>query len=268
MPTANINGFQMNYRIQGQGPTLVMAHGLMGSMATQAILGDPSDLLTDGFTVVNYDARGHGESGCTADPANYTWFGLAEDMYQLLRHLGIERAHIGGGSMGAGTSLILALDHPEMVDKLVLIAPPPVREEESAPLAMFGAFAQIIESQGLETAVDIAMQVPPLSDLREADPAQFQWMRQWLLSQRPEGVVPAIRGIVSGPRLPQERFGEIQVPTLILAHPDDDVHPVTSAELLHKSIPGSRLVVAPDRLYYNLHREEMAQIIRGFLVDG
>ena len=133
MPTANINGFQMNYRVQGQGPTLVMAHGLMGSVATMAVMGDCSDLLTDSFTVINYDARGHGGSGYTTDPADYSWSNLAEDMYQLLRHLSVERAYVGGGSMGAGTSLVLALNHPEMVEKLVLDSAAAVGPARSLP---------------------------------------------------------------------------------------------------------------------------------------
>ena len=47
MTTAQINGIDMNYRLRGEGPTLVMAHGLMGSMANMAMLGDVSDLLWD-----------------------------------------------------------------------------------------------------------------------------------------------------------------------------------------------------------------------------
>ena len=72
-------------------------------------------------------------------------------------------------------------------------------------------------------------------------------------------------GVVNGPDLPEERFGEIKAPALIIAHPDDEIHPLTSAQRLHEAVSGSRLVVAPERLYYTLHREEMAQIVRDFL---
>jgi pimeloyl-ACP methyl ester carboxylesterase len=266
MPTANINGFQMNYRVQGQGPTLVMAHGLMGSVATMAVMGDCSDLLTDSFTVINYDARGHGESGFTTDPADYSWSNLAEDMYQLLRHLGVERAHVGGGSMGAGTSLVLALNHPEMVEKLVLIAPPPLGRQEFAPaVTMLGGLATLIESLGLEKAAEIAVQLYKQAAPQEMTPEEVEWMKQWLLGLNPESIVSAIRGVVNGPDLPEERFGAIKAPALIIAHPDDEIHPLTSAQRLHDAVSGSRLVVAPERLYYTLHREEMAQIVRDFL---
>ncbi|MDI6857910.1 MAG: alpha/beta hydrolase [Dehalococcoidia bacterium] len=269
MPTATVNGFEMNYRVSGAGPPLVMAHGLLGSMATMAVLGDVSDLLTDSFTVVNYDARGHGLSGHTTDPADYHWRGLAADMHALLEHLGVERAFVGGGSMGAGTSIVFALEHPEMVQKLVLMLPPPLdRQEFAVARNTLGGLATLIESVGLEKAVDIAVRLYAEGAPQPFPPEMAEWMRQWLLAQNAEGIVAAIRGVVDGPDLPVERFGEIRAPTLVIGQPGDEIHPLTSAERVHKAIAGSRLVVAPDRMYYTLHRDELARIIREFLLDA
>ena len=52
MATAQVNGIRISYRLKGEGPTLVMAHGLMGSMANAAKLGDVSDLLWQSFKVL------------------------------------------------------------------------------------------------------------------------------------------------------------------------------------------------------------------------
>jgi len=268
MPTARINGFDMHYRERGQGPPLVLAHGLMGSIDVMDALGENPESLSRRFRLINYDARGHGRSSYTTDPAHYSWYALAEDLFTLLRHLGIERAHVGGGSMGAGTSLVLALDHPEMVDRLVLIAPPPLGEDMGPVQRMFLAFAAIIEAQGLEKAVEVAMGLPQFQALREVNPQEFEWIRGWLLSQNPRAVVPAIRGLLGGPPLPAERFGEIRARTLVVAHPDDDIHPLTSAEVLHGAIEGSRLVVAPTMTYYRENPQELADIIEGFLQDS
>jgi pimeloyl-ACP methyl ester carboxylesterase len=268
MSSTRINGFDMHYRVRGQGASLVLAHGLMGSIDMMDALGENPESLSRRFRLINYDARGHGRSGYTVDPTHYSWAALAGDLFALLGHLGIERAHVGGGSMGAGTSLVFALEHPDMVDRLVLLAPPPLGEDMGPVQQMFLAFAALIEGQGLEKAVEIAMGLPRFQELREASPQEFEWTRTWLLSQNPQAVVPAIRGLLGGPPLPAERFGEIRVPALIVAHPDDDIHPLTSAQALHRAIEGSNLVVAPTMTYYRENPEEMASIIEGFLLDG
>jgi 3-oxoadipate enol-lactonase len=265
MPTAHINGFDMYYRERGQGPPLILAHGLMGSIDVMDALGENPESLSRPFRLINYDARGHGRSSHTPDPADYSWYALAEDLLALLRHLGIERAHVGGGSMGAGTSLVFALDHPEMVDRLVLIAPPPLGEDMGPVQRMFLAFAAIIEAQGLEKAVEVAMAMPQFQALREANPQEFEWIRGWLLSQNPRAVVPAIRGLLGGPPLPEERFGEIGARTLVVTHPDDDIHPLASGRRLQESIPDCHLVVAPTMTYYRENPQELADIIEGFL---
>ncbi|MGD0765756.1 MAG: alpha/beta hydrolase [Dehalococcoidia bacterium] len=266
MPFADINGFQMHYEVQGKGPPLVVAHGLLSSVAMMQLLGEVPQPLFEEFTVVTFDARAHGESGCTTDQGDYVWESLADDMYQLFRHLGIESAYLSGSSMGGGTAIVFALKHPEMVRKLVFLSPPPVGQQQSAPgAALFGGLALLIESLGLEEAVDIALRLKPWPQVKEAAPPLFDWIRGWLLSQKAEGIVPAIRGIVYGPALSKEPIGEIRAPTLLIAHPDDELHPVASAELLHKAIRDSRLMVAPNPLHYMVHRDELAAVMKDFL---
>ena len=268
MLTVRINGFDMSYRILGHGPPLVMGHGLMGSIEMMDARGENPERLSRRFRLVNYDARGHGRSGYTTDAAHYSWDSLAGDLFGLLRHLGVERAHVGGGSMGAGISLVLALQHSEMIDRLVLISPPPLGEDMGPARQMFLAFAAAIEALGLEKAVEAAMALPQFQALREADREEFEWMRGWLLSQNAGSVVPAIRGLLDGPPLPTDRFGEIRARTLIVAHPDDEIHPLNSARLLQRSIPDSSLIVAPTMTHYRENPQELAEIIEGFLKDA
>ncbi len=269
MSRATINGVELNYSVLGQGPPIVMSHGLLSSIGMADILGETPTYLTDCFRLIRYDSRGHGRSGYTNDPADYTWDVLAEDMRGLMRHLGLERATIWGSSVGAGVALVLALRHPEMVERLILQPPPPLGQQASAPSAqLFGGLSLLIEGLGLEKAVEIALSLRPWNGLKDAAPALFAWIRSFLLAQKEEAIVPAIRGIVLGPELPHERFHEIKAPTLILAHPGDDLHPLVSAERLHKAIEGSKLVVAPSMIHYRLHPDELPAIIREFLGDG
>lgn len=268
MPITHINGFDMHYRAIGQGPALVFVHGLLSSIDMADALGETPEYLADRFRLIRYDARGHGRSGYTTNPSDYTWDALADDLLGLLRHLGIERASLWGSSVGGGTALVFTLRHPEMVERLVLRPPPPLGQQASAPSAqLFGGLALLIDGLGLEKAADIALALRPWAGLKEASPELFNWLRNWLLSQNAEGIVPAIRGIVLGPELAQQPFSEIKVPTLIVAHPDDDIHPVASAEVLHAAIEGSRLVVAPSSVHYQQHPEELAAIVEEFLSE-
>jgi pimeloyl-ACP methyl ester carboxylesterase len=268
MATARINGFDMYYRERGDGPPLVLVHGLLNSTDMADALGETPMYLADRFRLINYDSRGHGRSGYTTNPADYIWDALADDLHELLRHLGIRRTSIWGGSVGGGTALVFALHHPEMVERLILRPPPPIGQQASAFSAqLFGGLALLIEGLGLEKAVDIALALRPWVGLKEASPELFNWIRDWLLSKNPEAVVPAIRGIVLGPELPHQRFHEIKAPTLIVAHPGDDIHPLASAEVLHEAIEGSRLVVAPSMVHYQQHPEELAAIVEEFLSE-
>jgi pimeloyl-ACP methyl ester carboxylesterase len=269
MPTARVNGIDIHYEIAGDGPTVVFMHGLMGSIERSRAVGEGIDGLAErGFRLVTYDARGHGESGFTEDDADYTWDGHARDMLGLLDYLGTERATIGGGSMGAGTSFTFALAHPERVEKLVLIALPPLGDAFDPVKQAFVGFAQLIEGLGLEKAVDVVLQLPEYAKLREEDPREFETLRAWLLRMQPRGIIFAMRGLVNGPPLADERFGEIRCPTLIAAHPDDQLHPVASGERAHSAIAGSKFIVAPSLRYYREHRDELLDAVAGFLADG
>jgi len=269
MPFTNVNGFQMHYQVRGDGPPLVIAHGLLSSMLMADILGEVPIALFQHFSVITYDARGHGESGFTTNTADYQWESLAADLLGLFNHLGIKQAHLGGSSMGGGTVLVFALRHPEMVNNIVLQSPPPVGQQQSAPgAALFGGLALLIEGLGLKKAVETVLKIPPWADLKKTAPLMFTFMRQWLLSLNAQAVVPAIRGIDYGPALDKEDFSRIQAESLLIAHPDDELHPVASAERLRDAIPNSQLVVAPDAFYYNLHRDELASTIQAFLQDG
>jgi pimeloyl-ACP methyl ester carboxylesterase len=266
MPFADINGFKMYYQVRGDGPPLVIAHGLLSSSAMADLLGEVPPALFKDFRVVTFDARGHGQSGFTTEVADYEWESLVADMLALFDHLGIDKAHLGGSSMGGGTALVFALRHPERVDKIVLQSPPPVGQQLSAPgAALFGGLAKLIEGLGLKEAVDIALRLKPWCEVEKTAPIIFQWIRHWLLSLNPVALVPAIRGIVLGPALSDEDFTRVAAPTLLIAHPDDELHPVASAERLRAAIPQSQLIVAPDSWYYNVHRDELAATIASFL---
>lgn len=255
-------------RFGDTGPVVVMAHGLMGSVAQAARFGERHEALAArGLRVVAYDARGHGRSEGSRRAADYRWARHAQDLAALIETLGLAPASICGGSMGAGSALLLALHRPELVDRLVLRAPPPFGRELQAARRIFLPLAFLYAAFGCERTAGLVMRLPPVRRLQRETPQND--LRSFFAGQRRETVVPAIRGLL-GERdpIPVSRFGEIRRPTLVLAHRGDPIHPVASAQRLAEGIAGAHVEVAPDAAFAAAHPEEVTARIAGFLRTG
>lgn len=116
MAKALVNGINVHYQIKGDGPDVVLIHGLTSSLAVWYTTILPT--LAKDFRVTTYDLRGHGLSDVTR--SGYTSRELAEDLLALMDHLGIEKARVIGHSFGGSIGLHLALLHPSRVDGVVL----------------------------------------------------------------------------------------------------------------------------------------------------
>jgi pimeloyl-ACP methyl ester carboxylesterase len=115
MPTVDLDGLRVHYQQLGQGPDLVMLHGLLSSLAFWYLTVLP--LLARDFRVTVYDLRGHGRSGMPQ--RGYTTHELAGDLGRLLDALDIDRAHLVGHSFGGAVALHYAALNPERVVTLV-----------------------------------------------------------------------------------------------------------------------------------------------------
>ena len=111
-----LNGINVHYQVKGEGPDVVLIHGVTSSLAVWFARVMPE--LSRKFRVTAYDLRGHGYSDPT--PTGYSSRAMADDLLALLDHLGIERARLVGHSFGGSIALHTALLHPERVDGIVL----------------------------------------------------------------------------------------------------------------------------------------------------
>ena len=111
----------LHYVRSGCGEPLVIVHGLFGSGKNWHSLGK---LFSDYFEVITVDLRNHGRS-FHHDEMNYEV--MAEDLYRLLKHLDISCSRLIGHSMGGKTCMLLALQQPKLISRLVVadIAPVP-----------------------------------------------------------------------------------------------------------------------------------------------
>ncbi len=108
------NGVKIYYEIYGEGTPLVLLHGNGGSIKSRAPFIDE---FSKKYKVIAIDSRCHGKSDC---PTQYlTYEQMSGDVYQLLNELKVDSVLIWGHSDGAILGLLLAIDHPEKVKKLL-----------------------------------------------------------------------------------------------------------------------------------------------------
>jgi pimeloyl-ACP methyl ester carboxylesterase len=263
---ASVEGLRLRYRVGGEGPLAVFGHGLLGSIE-QLDAGPAWGAILERVRVLLFDARGHGQSDGPEDPSAYTWEALGLDMVRLAARFGGEPAILGGASMGAGAALWAAVERPAAVRALVLAVPPPLGppsmrgEDEHRAIQALELLAAAIAAYGLEQTAELAKNMPGFA----ATPEEAEERAAWLRAQNPRTVVHAIRGLLQAPIHDPEAYRTIRVPTLVLAHEGDGLHPVRAARLLASTIPDCTVRVAPDPGYWQRHPEAFVAEVRAFL---
>jgi pimeloyl-ACP methyl ester carboxylesterase len=229
----------------GSGRALIWAHGLASSMA----LEDQAGLIdwkepAAGWRLVRYDARGHGASPGSASAADYRQPLLAADLLDLLDHLGIDRAVIGGASMGAATALFAAVAAPERVEALVVAVPPAGRGARRLPAAMLRTAATTVRLMGKGPFLRMAHLTTPPPILRgELEPFARSVVAGF--DQLPRDRLAAILRAAADHDLPADAaLRRIEVPALVLGWTTDPGHPAATAEHVARLLPRAELHLA------------------------
>jgi pimeloyl-ACP methyl ester carboxylesterase len=114
--TAEINGIELYYETYGDGKPLLLIHPNSGNISAMA---PQIGSYAEHFKVIAPDSRGHGRSGLGEERLTYTR--MADDLNQLLEQLDVKSAHVVGWSDGGIIGLLLAIHHPDKVDKLAIM---------------------------------------------------------------------------------------------------------------------------------------------------
>ena len=117
MPYAPVNDLSMYYEVHGEGPPLILLHG---AYMTAEMMGPLAAGLAEHRQVIVPELQAHGRTADVDRPLTYEQ--MADDTAALLRHLEIEQADVVGYSMGGGAALQLAIRHPELVRRLVVVS--------------------------------------------------------------------------------------------------------------------------------------------------
>ncbi len=111
----------LHFQRHGQGEPLVILHGLFGTLDNW---GAQIKTLSEHFDVIAADLRNHGRSPHSDE---MTYRAMSNDLLELLDHLQLERINLMGHSMGGKAAMQFALDHPERVQRLIVVDIAPVR---------------------------------------------------------------------------------------------------------------------------------------------
>lgn len=214
---AQINGVKMHYAVQGNGPALVLIHAGIAHLEMWAEQVEP---FSRHFRVIRYDVRGFGQ---TPDPAGK--YKDYEDLKALLDFLKVERAYVLGISNGGRIALDFVLSYPQMVDKLVLVAPglpgymPPVDFDKEERVE---EYQQAEKAGDLERQAELQTQVwvdGPGRKPQELD-ADFRWRAKELIRYTIELGIGEGEGDIARPPA-AERLDSITAPTLVLLGKED-----------------------------------------------
>lgn len=114
---ANVNGIELAYQVFGQGNPLILLHGGFGSVD---MFGANVDALASGRQVIGVDLQSHGRTPAPDRPMQFET--MADDIAALIGDLGFQKASVMGFSLGGAIALRTAIQHPDLVDRLILVS--------------------------------------------------------------------------------------------------------------------------------------------------
>ena len=230
----------------GDGPDVVLTHGLTATRR-YTVMGSKA-LARAGYRLTTFDARGHGDSSPAPDSGAYEYRDLVEDLRAVLDHLGLERAAIGGASMGAHTAMAFALAWPERVSGLVQVTPAydgrPREDDED--LAEWDRLADGLESGGVEGFLDA---YEPKAGDAYRDTVMKVTRQRLERHRHPGAVADALRVVPRSLAFEGlEELEHVEIPTLIVASRDDadPGHPYAVGQAYSERLPNARLVTEDE----------------------
>ncbi|GAC1364099.1 MAG: alpha/beta hydrolase [Herpetosiphon sp.] len=234
---APINGAEMWYEIIGTGHPLVLVHA---GIADHRMWDDQVATFARSYQVIRYDMRGFGATKMVTGPYSH-----ADDLYALLRFLDVDRSYVLGCSMGGSTAIDLALEHPDLVSALILVAPSVSGYQHTGPLpSQWPAIEAACNAGDFDRASELEVQVwvdGPQRTPEQVDPrirAKVHAMNLISLAT-PEGL-----GIFESHTAPAvNRLSELHLRTLVIVGDLDQPAIIGIGDIVARDIEGAQKTV-------------------------
>ena len=261
------NGTRLYYELLGEGHSLTLVHG--GYMDSKMWDGQFA-LFAQDYQVMRYDIRGHGKSAFPQEP-----FADYQDLYVLLTALGIDETYLLGLSLGGIIAVDFTLEHPDMVDGLVLVGSPvsgfplevilPTEELVEQENQRQAPFRKARQERNIPAMVEALMEdatLVPSPQYAEARQRVREHLSNYSFAYFLD---PAPKQELVPPAY--ERLADMHVPTLLIVGTADHFALHRMAETLEQKIPGAKRVLIPEAHHMpNMERPEaFNQIVLDFL---
>ncbi len=244
-----IHGQKMSYRSSGEGPVLLLIHGMAGSATTWRHVMPG---LGRSFRVVAPDLLGHGHS--TKEPGDFSLGALASGLRDLLVALGVDRATIVGQSLGGGVAMQLAYQYPELCERLVLVSSGGLGREVNRLLRLLSlpgseALLSLGCSEAIRGRVARAASLAARLGLRPEPVVAELWRSYASLGDGPtrRSFLRTLRAVIDQGGQAVSASNRLhlaaEMSTLILWGDADPIIPVQHAYEAHAAIEGSRLEI-------------------------
>jgi pimeloyl-ACP methyl ester carboxylesterase len=256
------NGHRLAYESHGDGGRLlVFIPGLLLSAACNRQLA--RGLAARGYRVVVPELLGHGRSDAPRHATEYRLEYLADQVLALLDHLEVDQAVVGGVSLGANVTLQLAVTHPQRLRAAILEMPVLERGGVTA-VTMFTPLVYLLRAfPGPARLV--------MSTARRLPRSPWDAANAFLdaASGDPRATAAVLHGLQAGPLAPpgSERR-RIEVPTLIIGHPRDLLHPIDDATALLEELPTARFLQASSMFEARTRPGRVVEAVDGFLTEA
>lgn len=265
MPTFSYDGFKLSYEQRGRKAgaaerPIVLLHGLLLPRKHHYLLADA--LAERGNRVVLIDLLGHGESEKPDHSRHYTMEIFGRQVIGLLDHLDIPEAVIGGTSLGANVTLEAAHHAPDRCRAMFLEMPVLERAAPAAALLFVPLTIAYAQGQTLFEWTARAMRMIPRGLTLYAD------VLLDLLSRDPAPSAAVLHGLLTGRMAPHPSDrSKLDMPTLIMGHDRDLLHPFSDAEALGRELPNAELVHANSFFELRFPPNRLSNAIADFLDD-
>jgi pimeloyl-ACP methyl ester carboxylesterase len=233
---ADVGGAKLYYESAGKGHTVVLIHG---GLADSRLWDDQFDEFAKHYRVIRYDLRGFGRSDFPSGT-----FSHVDDLYALLKYLKVEKVSLAGVSLGGIIAADLTLEHPEMVEALILTSSG-LRGDKSPRNEKSLAAYKMAETGGKEKAIELWLEHPFF--VTGKNHRNYQKRTRQMLSDNYKywGPTPQTIQLTWGKQPTIERLAEIRVPTLIIVGDKDAPQIISISQTLQANIPNTQKIVIP-----------------------